>query len=66
MIAGYPNSTPIEDVEESEGEAAGGDVVDAEATNLALISTIRIMDGSMEWTAPTSGGIYPGNNLTRP
>ena len=58
--------TPIEDVAEAEGEAAGGDVLDAAATNLDLISTTHILDVSMECNDPTSRGISPEKNLTSP
>ena len=38
----------------------------AASTTLALISTTQVMAGSMDWTAPTSGGISPENTLTSP
>ena len=53
----------------SEEEAAGGDVAAVAAvavTTLALTNTTQLMAGSMEWTAPNSGGVYPEKNLTRP
>ena len=47
-------------------EATGGDVASAEVTTLDLTRTAQIISGSVEWTTPTSGGVYLANNLTRP
>ena len=66
MIARYPNSTPREDVAAAEEVSTGGAVAAAAVTTLDLTGTTHPMAGFMEWTDPTSGGISPENNLTRP
>ena len=45
-------------------EAAGRDVADAAVTTLDLTGTTQIMDGFIEWTAQTSGGVSMEKFLT--
>ena len=45
-------------------EAAGRDVADAAVNTLDLTGTTQIMDGFIEWTAQTSGGVSMEKFLT--
>ena len=49
----------------AEEEAAGRDVTSAVVNNIDITGINQPMAVFMEWTAPTSGGVYPENNLTR-
>ena len=58
--------TPRDYVAAAEVEAAGGDMSAVKATTLDLTGTTQIMDGSTEWTDPTSGGVSTTKDFTRP
>ena len=49
----------------TEEEAAGRDVAATAVTTMDLTGTTQPMDGFMEWTAPTSGGVSMAKSLTR-
>ena len=65
MITGSPNSTPREGVAAVYQEAAGVDVAAVAVATMDLAGTTQLMAGFMEWTIPTSGGVYPVKGLTR-
>ena len=51
---------------EAEEEDEGGDVADEAVTTMDLTGTTHIMAGINDFATPTSGGISPARNLTRP
>ena len=65
VIAGSPNSTPREAVSAAEEDTAGGDVASVAVTTLDLTGTTQTIDGFIEWTDTTSGGVSMAKNLTR-
>ena len=52
-------------MEAAEEEATSGDLVAAAVTTIYLTGNIQPMASFMEWTSPTSGGVYPAKSLTR-